>query len=154
MSIEEIIKFKEKNKNDHLAIHTNFYGYSINYNGYGKSMRVKHIDDILLAKEKHDSFLEIVKKDNPKIITSHICPDKNGLFNIYENNNKIENDKENIFNYIDTSNFNDYIENKIWVYGHTHKKTNFYSRGCNFISNPLGYPHEKLKNKILKYNLN
>jgi predicted MPP superfamily phosphohydrolase len=157
MSIEEIIEFKSLNKNDHTTIHTDFYGFYREYGMYGssgKTMRVKHIDDILLAKEKHDSFLELVSKEKPQVMVSHICPDKKGLFSDYEINekgyDKIESEKENIFNYVDTSKFDEYIDGKIWIYGHTHKKTDFISRGCRFVSNPMGYPHEKLKNKISK----
>lgn len=146
MTIDEIINLKAKVKNDHKAIFTKYHGQNRSYETGYREMKVSGWDDLEIAKSKIEKFINTVKENNPDVLISHFAPNKKSLYNEddllemeIKNQSLEELLKENIFNYVDVSEINDYLDGKVFVHGHIHKKKDYIDNNCRFIANPLGY---------------
>lgn len=53
------------------------------------------------------------------------------------------------FYYFNGEDYFNKISNKVWIFGHTHKRYDYEAHGCRFINCSLGYPSEKRHNKIV-----
>lgn len=84
-----------------------------------------------IEKEKLEKI--IYKSD---VIITHVGPDWSNITQKYKN------DICTSFYYFDGNEYFQYLNEKIWCFGHTHEHYNYIKDGCRFINNALGYPNE------------
>jgi len=112
--------------------------YFKNINDSKRIMKPRgYINNLEYAAIQKKKLLNVIKKEDPQIIISHIPPD----IELCEGSNKIKKDPSYLscFYCTDTSDFDPYIKDKIWIFGHIHNVVKKEKRGCTFLSSPYGY---------------
>ena len=98
-------------------------------------------DDFREADKEKEKLDKII--DESDVIITHVGPEWSRIPNKY----KI--DVDTSFYYFDGKPYFDRIENKLWLWGHTHERYDYNMYGCRFINASLGYPSEKNNRKII-----
>ena len=95
------------------------------------------IDNLAYASEQKEKLLKVVKETDPDIIVSHIPPDHE-LCEGTGKTSKYPLLSGSLYS-CDTSEFDPYINGKMWVFGHIHDAVQLEKRGCQFLAAPFGY---------------
>ncbi|PAD70649.1 hypothetical protein CHH83_02265 [Bacillus sp. 7586-K] len=89
-------------------------------------------------KEKLDNIL-----DKIDVIITHVGSDWSRISHEYKF------DHTTSFYYFDGEEFLNRVEDKVWIFGHTHERYDYELFGCRFINCSLGYPSERKNRKIV-----